>query len=210
MSELTALERAAVRLVGDHAELSCQDGRITITKDARTGAEPTSVSVEVAQVRGAQVETPGRGSRGWLHLGVVGGSPAPPGELAAMGDPYTVPLSGRSVAAARRFVKLVDRHVRERGMPPETPTTVGRVSSSVSVTTAARAEEPRGRAGLPPPPPPPPPGAPRGSPSSAASGTTEGHQPSELVTELQALADLHRSGAQTDEEFELAKARLLR
>ena len=45
------------------------------------------------QVRSATLRRPGNGAPGWLHVAVIDGSPAPPSELAAAGDPYTLPLT---------------------------------------------------------------------------------------------------------------------
>lgn len=183
MADRTALERAKLTIAGDRAELRVEDGRITVTKEAPTRAAPTEVTVGTDQVRGTQLQLPSRRARGWLHLSVVGGSPVPPGELAAAGDPYTLPLVSRAVVAAKRFARLVDRHLHVRGMPPDLGGQGDGRSPSVAVrtasTTAPEAASPRG-------------------PSA------------NLVKELQALAELHASGALTDDEFDRAKARLLR
>lgn len=192
MSDATALERARLTVRGDRAELRIEDGRITITKEAPTRATPTTVVVDVDQVRGTQMQAPTRRSRGWLHLSVVDGSPAPPGELAAAGDPYTLPLTSRSVSAAKRLDKLVERHIRERGLPRDAGPNEGRLSSGVSLTSAPATAQRT----TPPPPPPP---------SAAPQELT----PADLVAELRSLAELHDAGALTDEEFERAKARIL-
>src|SRR5690606_34744446 len=94
-------------------------GRIVLRKDATTQARPTEVSVGVEQVRGATFESPSRRRPGWLHVAVVGGSPPPPTELAAAGDPYTLPVTSRGAGEAKRFIRMVERHVRERGLPAE-------------------------------------------------------------------------------------------
>jgi hypothetical protein len=222
VSEETALEAARLVVRGDRGELNAEGGRITISKLAPTRDAPTTVEFGVDQVRGAQVQAPSRRSRGWLHVGVVGGSPPPPGDLAAAGDPYTLLLSPRSLGAARRFVKLVDRHVRGRGMPSEVSPSEGRLSSSVTVSRAPDGPRPPAvvapstapSSPPPPPPPPPPPGAARpGPPSGAgAGGDVAGParaEPADLVEELRTLAELHQSGQLTDAEFERAKARVL-
>lgn len=196
----TALERAKLVVPGDRAELRVEGGRVTIDKQAPTREAPTSVEFGVDRIRGAQLRAPSRGVRGWLHLSVVGGSPAPPGELAAAGDPYTLPVTGRSVGAARRFAKLVDRHVRERGMPREVGPTEGRLSAGVSITDAPAPEptaDPPPTAGVPPT---------EASDRRVASAPSD---PAAFVAELQALADLRASGALSDEEYERAKARVL-
>lgn len=197
MAELTAFERAELVIEGDRGELTVAAGEVTIRKEAPTRQRPTTVTVPVDRVRGTQLRTAGRGGRGWLHVAVVGGSPAPPGELAAVGDPYTLPLTSRSVGAARRFAKMVERHVQERGLPREAGPSDGRISSGVTVT---------GRSAVPPAPPPPPPPAaspPAASPPALAEGATD------LVAELETLAGLRDRGILTEEEFERAKARVL-
>jgi hypothetical protein len=225
VSDQTALEAARLVVRGDRGELSADGGRITISKQAPTRDAPTTVEFGVDQVRGAQVQTSSRGSRGWLHVGVVGGSPPPPGDLAAVGDPYTLPLTSRSVGAARRFAKLVDRHVQARGMPGEVDRNEGRLSSSVAITRAPASRRPveavddaSPPSSFPPPafPPPPPPSpgparssTPSGAHAAAASVGEEPADPADLVEELRALADLHQSGALSDEEFQRAKARVL-
>lgn len=204
MRDQTALERAKLVVPGDRAELRVEGGRVTIDKQAPTREAPTSVEFGVDRIRGAQLRAPSRGVRGWLHLSVVGGSPAPPGELAAAGDPYTLPVTGRSVGAARRFAKLVDRHVRERGMPREVGPTEGRLSAGVSITDAP-APEPTAD-------PPPTAAEPSTEPPTEASDRRVASAPSgpaAFVAELQALADLRASGALSDEEYERAKARVL-
>jgi hypothetical protein len=224
VSDRTALETARLVVRGDRGELSADGGRVTISKQAPTRDAPTTVEFGVDQVRGAQVQTSSRGSRGWLHVGVVGGSPPPPSDLAAAGDPYTLPLTSRSVGAARRFAKLVERHVQARGMPGEVDRNEGRLSSSVAITRAPASRRPVEEVDASPPPPfPPPPFPPPPPPSSeparsstrsgaeaaAASAGEEPADPADLVEELRALAELHQSGALSDAEFERAKARVL-
>lgn len=190
MSDQTALESHELVVTGDRSELRLEHGRIAIHKQATTQARPTEVVFGVDQVRGASLETP-RGT-GWLHVSVVGGSPPPPSGLAATGDPYTLPLTGRGTSAARRLVRMVERHVQQRGMPSE----VTRATASSGVIVRTNGDHP-----VTPPPAdtPAPPGV------RAQGETTTG----DLVTRLRELADLHEAGALTDAEFERAKARLL-
>lgn len=138
MADVTALERARLTIRGVRAELVLEDGRLTLSKD---GPPSTSFSFAVDQVRGTVLELSSRGGRGWIHLAVVGGTLAPPGELAAMSDPYTIPLTSRSAVTARRLARMVEKHLHERGLPPE-PTFAasalerGRFSSGVALTQA--------------------------------------------------------------------------
>lgn len=134
----TALERAQVSLAGARAELTVDDGRITITHHDPMGGEATRVEVGVEQVRGTHLEAPSRGTPGWLHLDVVDGSPTPPSGLAAAGDPYTITVPSRQLGAARRLAKLVERHVQARGLPHDHGPNEGRYSSGVTVTAAPR------------------------------------------------------------------------
>ncbi len=195
MADGTALERTQLVVQGDRSELRVADGRITISKQAPTRDAPTSVEFGVEQVRGTQLRAPARGAPGWLHVGVVGGSPAPPGELAAAGDPYTLPVTARSIGSARRFVRLVDRHVQERGMPRDEGPNEGRLSSGVAITTAPPTSETASDV--------------REPASHPPEVSTSPADASDLVAELRALAELHTSGALSDEEFGRAKARLL-
>lgn len=181
MAEQTALERQAVVVPGDRSELRLEAGRVVVHKDATTQAEPTEVGFEVAEVRGATLTPPSRGQMGWLHVAVVGGSPPPPTGLAAMGDPYTLPLTSRGLGAARRLVRMVERHVQVRGMPSEAP---GTGSSSGVVVNPDVASAP-------------------------TSGPAAAREPEHLVARLKELADLHEAGALTDAEFERAKGRVL-
>lgn len=234
VTDRTALERADLVVSGDRAELRVEDGHVTIDKQAPTRDAPTRVEFGIDRIRGTQLKAPSRGVRGWLHLSVVGGSPTPPGEFAAAGDPYTLLVTGRSVGAARRFAKLVDRHVRERGMPWELDPTEGRLSAGVSITDASAgavdlpptASEPSTGPSMPPPAEAStePPAEPRTGPSTegpteppveASTEVSEHHvtsvpsDPAAFVAELRALADLHASGALSDEEYARAKARVL-
>jgi hypothetical protein len=117
MAETTRLERTSHVVPGDRSELRLEDGHLTLTKEAGTQARPTSVTVPVDQVRSVTLQRPSRGRPGWLHLAVVNGSPTPPSELAATGDPYTLPLTTRHLHAARRLERMIDDHVRRRGLP---------------------------------------------------------------------------------------------
>jgi hypothetical protein len=211
--EHTALEAARTSVRGERAELRVEDGVVSIEKHPPRGT-PSTVTFPVSRIRAAQLRAPARGSRGWLHVSVVGGSPAPPGELAASSDPYSLPLGVRNAPAARRFVRLVDRHVQERGMPRDDDRAEGRSSTGVSLRAGAPApvapSAPVARsaptAAMPPPPPPPPP-----PPADAPELTVgEDHGPLEIARELESLAHLHARGVLTDEEFERAKARVLR
>jgi hypothetical protein len=215
VSEATRLERTTHAVAGDRAELQLEDGVITIVKSATAQARPTEVTVPIDRVRSVEVRKPSRTSSGWLHVAVVDGSPAPVTELAAMSDPYTIPIVGRQVTAARRLERLVADHVQRRGLPPEdaasspgagpsgvvltdAPTTAS--TSAPTERTGAGATSPGGdeRPGATtasPPPPPPPPDPP--TPDE------------DLTTKLRKLAELHRSGALTDEEFRLAKQAVL-
>lgn len=223
MSETTRLERSSHVVPGDRSELRLEDGHITLTKEAGTQARPTSVTVPIEQVRSVTLNSPSRGRPGWLHLAVVNGSPTPPSELAAMGDPYTLPLTTRHLHAARRLEKMVDDHVRRRGLPHVESGTAAGTGSGVILNPAPPA----------PPPPTPPPAPPDDSPSAAAA-TDPADAPSspdappaaasaagpgeasgevvprgELAGHLRELAELHEAGALSDREFEQAKRRVL-
>jgi hypothetical protein len=138
MAGATALERARLTIKGVRAQLVLEDGRITLAKD---GPPATSRSFTVDQVRGAVLEPGSRGGRGWIHIAVLGGTLAPPGELAAMSDPYTLPVTSRSAVTARRLGRIVEKHLHERGLPSE-PTFAasalehGRFSTGVALTHA--------------------------------------------------------------------------
>lgn len=198
----TALETVRLTIRADGARLQVADGRITLEKRTPTGDAPSTVSFDVAEVRGTELQAPTRRGRGWLHLAVVGGTPPPPGALAAAADPYTLPLSSRSVAVARRVARLVARHLRTRGLPPDRAE--AGTGSGVSLTHASRPTTAPAVA-------PPPRSAETAarSASEAASRTRTEDAGSALVAELRALADLHDRGALSEEEFEIAKARLL-
>lgn len=201
MTDQTALERTDLVVPGDGAELRLERGRVTISKRALTQESPTTVEFGVDEVRGAQLRSSSRGSRGWLHVAVVGGSPAPPGELAAAGDPYALPLTPASVGPARRLARLVERHIRERGMPQDVGPNEGRLSSGVAITRApvtadaATSTSDEAAAQVPA--------------ASSREAVRAPGDPAEFVAELRTIAELHASGALTDEEFERAKARVL-
>ena len=184
MADQTALERHEVVVPGERSELRLEAGRVLVHKDATTQSEPTEVAFGVDEVRGATLNPPSRGQMGWLHVSVVGGSPPPPTSLAAMGDPYTLPLTSRGLGAARRLVRMVERHVQVRGMPSEGPV-LGSSSGVVVNPDVARA------------------------PNAPSVPPAEDRGPDDLVARLKELADLHEAGALTDEEFERAKARVL-
>lgn len=197
----TALETVRLTLREDGAQLQVADGRITLRKRTPTGDAPSEVTFGVGEVRGTELQAPTRRGRGWLHVAVVGGTSPPPGALAAASDPYTVPLSPRSVGVARRLARLVARHLRTRGLPPDRVGAAGG-STGVSLTRAGRATgDPAA----------PPRTAEAASRSRAEAATRDRAEDagSALVTELRALTDLHDRGALTDAEFEAAKARLL-
>lgn len=90
------------------------------------------------------------------------------------------------------------------------PSTEGRETlrpTARTIVTAAAPTFPRRTGGGPPPPPPPP----RSSrPSPPPFAPTGGDASTEMVAELQRLAAMHRSGDLTDEEFAIAKQRVLR
>lgn len=210
MSRSTTLERTRLVISGVRSELVLEDGRVTITKETPTQAAPSSVTVGVDRIRGTSLNIPSRGGRGWIHVAVAGGSPAPPGELAAASDPYTVPITSRATGTAKRFSRLVEKHVAERGMPRDPRVAGRRYSSGVSLVDPPDGDrDDRGDAG---------PGA--SGPDVDAIGADEGAVGAdagdgevvgaELVTQLRQLAELHEAGALTDEEFDRAKARLLR
>lgn len=200
MADETALESQELTVYGDRSELRLEAGRIVVHKEATTQATPTEVVITVDRVRGATLEAPPRRGLGWLHLSVVGGSPPPPTSLAAAGDPYTLPVTSRGASAARRLVRMVERHVRKRGLPPDLGGAIG-TSSGVVLNPggAPSPKSPYATAGAAPPPSP--------HPSAPASDPAEGD--ADLVGRLRELAELHEAGALTDEEFQRAKERLL-
>jgi hypothetical protein len=211
VSEATRLERTTHAVAGDRAELQLQDGMITITKAATAQARPTEVSVPIDRVRSVEVRKPSRAASGWLHVAVVDGSPAPVTELAAMSDPYTIPIVGRQVTAARRLERLVADHVQRRGLPAEeTGPTPRLVPSGVVLTDAPTTSSTSVTASeAPPTPPPPPPPPSAATPPTHGTGDAIDASEEDLTAKLRELADLHRSGALTDEEFRRAKQAVL-
>lgn len=179
MRDTTRLERVTMAVKGDRAELRLEAGRITITKQSVTTGRPSSVTATADQIRGATVERPSRGQRGWFHLAVVGGSVLPPTELAASADPYTFPITGRDVSAAKRVARLVTDHVRRRGLPAESPAAQLETSSGVTIASG-----------------------PAPTPRVAA------RDPAAVDTYLSELDDLHRAGVLTDDEYERARIRV--
>jgi hypothetical protein len=219
MDDATRLERTSLVVPADRCELRLDGARLAITKERPAQDAPTTVDVPVSEVRGATLERPSRGQPGWLHIAVVGGTPAPTNDLGSTLDPYTMPITSRNVAAARRVVRLITQHVQQRGLPPEQEPDRGRISSSVTVTDGPAVTRSTGATPAPSPPPLPPPAAPAARPGSAATppaaapGTSDAEptaeDPPSLARTLRELADLHASGALSDEEFEQAKAKVL-
>jgi hypothetical protein len=211
MDHATRLERTSLVVAADRCELRLEGAQLTLTKERAAQDAPTTVSVPVSEVRGATLERPSRGQPGWLHIAVVGGTPAPTNDLGSTLDPYTMPVTSRNVAAARRVVRLVTQHVQQRGLPPEQEPESGRISSSVTVTDGPGPTAPTGATPTPP--------APPSSVAAAAGATAEtpeasdvtsaAKDPSSLARTLRDLADLHASGALSDEEFEQAKAKVI-
>jgi hypothetical protein len=200
MSDATRLERTTHAVNGVRAGLQLTEGEVRIEKEAAGDGGPTSVTVPVDRIRGVEVQKPSRSSSGWLHLAVVDGSPPPSTELAAMSDPYTIPLTTRHLSAARRFERMVEDHVQRRGLPPETPSTRPTTSSGVVLTDAPTTSET-----APEEPPPPAPTA----PATVAPDADEPAPEGALAAQLRELAALHAAGSLTDEEFRLAKERVL-
>lgn len=130
MSGSTRFERANHAIRADHGELRLVGGEVVITRQVMTEDAPRVVRIPADRIRGADLQKPSRGRPGWLHVAAVGGSPRPPTALAAANDPYTVPVTARSLGAARRFCRLVAEHVRDRGLPVE-PARSGTGSTSV-------------------------------------------------------------------------------
>jgi hypothetical protein len=234
MNDQTRLERTSLVVPSERCELRLEDAGITITKQPAAQQEPIGVAFPVSQVRGATLERPSRGRPGWLHVSVIGGTPAPTADLAAALDPYTLPVTSRNVAVARRLVRLVTEHVRQRGLPPEPSPASPRRSTSVTVTsppspaadTAAATAAPAAPTGSAPAEPAPTEGAPaEPAPAEPAPAHPPAHPPApaaetspppagqgtggDLVGTLRELADLHASGALSDDEFERAKAKVL-
>lgn len=197
MREDTTLERCSHTVQGDRAELIVEDGHVTIVKESATQLRPTRVTFAIAEVRHATLRAPSRGAPGWLHVDVVGGSPTPPSELAATGDPYTVLLRARRLAAARKLVRMIDDHVRRRGLPSDGPS----AHPGVTLTDAEpSAHRPRTRTVDAP------------EPATARVRPASTLSPERMTARdehLRQLVDLHRAGVLTDEEFDHARRRLL-
>lgn len=138
MDKHTGLERESLAIKGVRSELRLEGGRITIVKEATTQAHPTSVEVDVRTVRGSTLENPKRGGRGWFHIATVNGSPAPVGELAASGDPYALPITKGAVGSCKKLQKLIEKHVKERGLPADVGPNQGRFTSGVVVQSAVK------------------------------------------------------------------------
>jgi hypothetical protein len=240
VGEATRLERATHSIGGDRAELRLEAGVITIAKGATSQARPTEVTVPVDRVRSVEVRKPSRAASGWLHVAVVDGSPAPVTELAAMSDPYTIPLGGRQVAGARRLERMVADHVQRRGLPAESSGAKPRRPSSGVVltdapTTATRTSEARRRTatgdtaharpvdaratdveptgteptGTEPASAEPTHVEPTGTEPASAEPTEVDPAGADLTAKLRELADLHRAGELTDDEFRRAKEAVL-
>lgn len=197
MGDTTRLERASHVVRGDRSELRLEDGRITIEKGATTQFRPTTVSFPVSEVRHATVRRPTRGASGWVHVAVVDGSPAPPSELAAAGDPYTLPLTTRGLAEARKLARMIDDHVQRRGLPSdanaETPYLGVALTDAEPTQRAAPADDPA------------PPSAP---PRPAVTAASTPARDSEAIEHLRQLDGLHRAGVLSDTEYDQAKRRL--
>lgn len=199
----TALERAALTVRGVRGQLQVADGKVRIERDGDAATPGTAVEVPLTEIRGTTLSAPGVSSRGWIHLAVVGGTPTPTGDMAAMSDPYVLPLTVRGLAGARKLVKLVERHLQQRGLPPDQPrATQRRPSSSViprpspaptqTASTPTATVEPETTIVL---------------PDVPERKGTAGR--AEFVEELRTLAELHAAGALTDDEFSRAKRKLL-
>jgi hypothetical protein len=181
MAHETGLERTRLVIRGVRSELRVEDGRVTIEKEAPT---PSQVVFGIEQIRGTSLDLPSPVGRGWVHLAVVEGSTTPASELAAMADPYTLPITARSSGAARRLARLVDKHLRERGLPSEAafagaPPSDGRYSTGVALTS------------VPPPGPaqPTPPEARTGTAASAAHGPRSGERPADELASDEVATD---------------------
>ncbi len=134
----TGLERDSMAIKGVRSELRLEGGRIRIEKHSTLQATPTAVEFEVRTVRGSTVEMPKFGGRGWFHIATVNGSPAPVGEMSASGDPYALPITKGQVGHCRKLGKLIDKHIKERGMPADVGPNQGRYTSGVVVSTPSR------------------------------------------------------------------------
>jgi hypothetical protein len=212
--EPTALESRHLVVPGDRAELELGDGRLVLRSRSGGTAEVAERVVAVDQVRGATLRPPSRGEPGWLHVSVIGGTPAPSGGLSVAMDPYTIPLASRGgVAAARRLVKMVERHLQERGKPRDTVASDLARSTGVLVRSNGAASAPAAS-------------VPEQAPAADAEvlvadderAVVEGEHapvgdgpaaPDELVERLKELAALRDSGVLTEAEFKRAKKRVI-
>lgn len=215
--EPTALENRHLVVPGDRAELELGDGRLVLRSRSGGTAEQAERVVAVDQVRGATLRAPTRGEPGWLHVSVVGGTPAPSGGLSVAMDPYTIPLASRGgVAAARRLVKMVERHLQERGKPRDTVASDLARSTGVVVRSNGAASAPVAARPAPDP-------APVVAEAEVVVADDEravGEEqpavvkdglaaPDELVERLKELAALRDSGVLTEAEFKRAKKRVI-
>lgn len=179
----TPLERGGLVVRGRHGHVTVARDELVIVNAGAT-ASPSQVHVPLPEVRGATVVPARRGTPGWVHVAVVDGSPPPPGQLAAVGDPYTVALGLGQVRSARRFVRAVEQHILRRGLPTATLTTR---STSVALTDAR----------------------PQPELVSAPEPALPSGADDDWLTRLGEVADLHRRGLLTDHELAAAKTRLL-
>lgn len=207
-----------MRIKGVRAELTLEGGRFTIEREGGPASAASSRTFTIEQVRGATVEVPSLTGRGWLHIAVVSGTPAPPGEMAAMSDPYALPITKRSAGACQKLAKMVVKHLQVRGVPKDTvndevripggrilhgPLPDGVTPTPKATRTPDRPATTDAPAAAPAPhPDPAATPAPAPTPTPPAGGA-------ELVGQLKELAELHQAGALSDEEFASAKARLL-
>lgn len=209
------LERAELVIRGARGELRLAGGMITVDDQGDAAAAPTHVEFPARSVRGVTVNPPSNGTRGWVHVSTVGGSPPPPTELAAVGDPYTLQLTRRGVSAAKKLHKLVEKHHKTHGMPVDDRGAPGAAHVAVPRTVVVTGSTAAG---------------PPSDPTSAPAATSVPARPGEdrpepvsqplstdaaasggdkLIAQLKELAALHDAGALTDDEFAAAKARLL-
>jgi hypothetical protein len=123
---------------------------------------------------------------GWIVCGVL---------FVLMG---AVPLLALKMREVRRTTFWADASAsRQRRLG-------ARQSARIVLETAKPTFPGRSRATSPsPPPPPPPPSPPHAAPSGGDAST-------EMIGELQRLAAMHRAGELTDDEFAIAKQRVLR
>jgi len=137
---MSALETASLTIKGARAELRVADGIVSIHREGDTVTAPTNVEFPIGRVRGTSLEAPKRGGRGWLHVSVIGGTPAPVGEMGAMSDPYALPITSRALGGCKRLGRLVERHLQEHGLPSDRGPNDGHYTSGVVVTRAPAAD----------------------------------------------------------------------